>query len=228
MFNNNKIKVNPVFKDNNIIKITLTIKINGSILKVVLLDSYLIFNKSLSDLTEQKTKFPYDFININTLDYNGIIPNINYFNNMDIKDYANNYNNKLFNTKLELLKYLENDLFILYNFIYKNNKSIYNLTNIDPSTITTISALSINVFNKIYPNNISIIPHIDNINIYNYLKEALYGGINEVYKPKGKKLYGYDVNSLYPAIAVNNPIPGLEVTFIKSYDKPLKLFIWCI
>jgi len=45
--------------------------------------------------------------------------------------------------------------------------------------------------------------------MYNDIKQAYYGGITEVYKPYGENLYYYDVNSLYPYVALQD-MPGLE------------------
>jgi hypothetical protein len=45
--------------------------------------------------------------------------------------------------------------------------------------------------------------------MYTDIKQGYYGGITEVYKPFGKNLYYYDVNSLYPFAALND-MPGLS------------------
>ena len=49
--------------------------------------------------------------------------------------------------------------------------------------------------NKHYDN--PVLPLISDKQVYNDIKESYYGGITEVYKPHGKNLYYYDVNSLY-------------------------------
>ena len=45
--------------------------------------------------------------------------------------------------------------------------------------------------------------------MYSDIKQAYHGGITEVYKPWGKNLYYYDINSLYPFAAIND-MPGLS------------------
>jgi len=88
----------------------------------------------------------------------------------------------------------------------------------------TISSLALDLFhNKYYKNNI---PLIANTLLYKDIKEAYYGGITEVYKPYGENLFYYDVNSLYPYVALN-PLPGLECSrcvYMDSYVDINKLF----
>jgi DNA polymerase type B, organellar and viral len=76
-----------------------------------------------------------------------------------------------------------------------------------------------NIFlNRFYKNNI---PLINNKSIYTNLKESYFGGITEVYKPYGKNLYYYDVNSLYPHSALN-PMPGLNCVYEEDINKNIK------
>jgi len=86
----------------------------------------------------------------------------------------------------------------------------------------TVSRLSLNIFLKHYLKD-SKIPIIKG-NIYDDIKNAYYGGVTEVYKPYGKDLYYYDVNSLYPFVALN-PMCGNKYTYLESYsNKGLKLY----
>jgi DNA polymerase elongation subunit (family B) len=39
------------------------------------------------------------------------------------------------------------------------------------------------------------------------IKESYYGGITEVYKPYGKNIHSFDVNSLYPHSMKKYPMP---------------------
>jgi hypothetical protein len=56
------------------------------------------------------------------------------------------------------------------------------------------------------------IPLIKQKSIYNNIKQSYFGGITEVYKPYGKNLFYYDVNSLYPYAALNT-MPGLNCIY---------------
>ena len=77
---------------------------------------------------------------------------------------------------------------------------------VDMTNSLTVSGLSLSVFmSKYYDNNI---PEISQSSMYKDIKLAYYGGMTEVYKPHGKNLYYYDVNSLYPAVAKHD-MPGL-------------------
>ena len=53
--------------------------------------------------------------------------------------------------------------------------------------------------------------------MYNDIKLSYFGGVTEVYRPYGKNLYYYDVNSLYPYSALN-PMPGLMCTYIDNIN----------
>lgn len=70
----------------------------------------------------------------------------------------------------------------------------------------TISGLAIRLYLKeLYHNNI---PNINKSSIYKDIKQAYYGGITEVYRPSGRYLFYYDVNSLYRFVALQD-MPGL-------------------
>ena len=77
----------------------------------------------------------------------------------------------------------------------------------------TISRLALDIFLKHYYKK-EIIPIINNKKIYSDIKLAYYGGITEVYKPYGENLYYYDVNSLYPYVALQD-MPGLSCTYVE-------------
>lgn len=79
----------------------------------------------------------------------------------------------------------------------------------------TISGIAVNIFLKDYYNN--NIPHINKSSIYKDIKQAYYGGMTEVYKPYGDNLYYYDVNSLYPFVALQD-MTGLKCTRVEYYD----------
>jgi hypothetical protein len=67
---------------------------------------------------------------------------------------------------------------------------------------------------KYYNNDIS---RIMKPSIYKNIKEAYYGGITEVYRPYEKNLFYYDVNSLYPFVALND-MPGLVCDKLIYYN----------
>ena len=51
--------------------------------------------------------------------------------------------------------------------------------------------------------------------VYKFIKTSYTGGAVDIYKPYGKKVYRYDVNSLYPYIMANNPLPVGQPTLLE-------------
>lgn len=134
------------------------------------------------------------------------------------------------NLKEEVLKYLEKDLDCLLEVISKFNKYIFITYDLQISECLSISKLSMNLFRKDYLAG-NKIPLINKPSIFNFIKEGYYGGITEVYKPYGKDLYFYDVNSQY-SFAAKNIIPGNRFSYIEDYKEGLNLdelfgFFYC-
>jgi DNA polymerase type B, organellar and viral len=93
----------------------------------------------------------------------------------------------------------------------------------------TISRLALNIFFKDYLKGTKL-PIIGR-NMFSDIKEAYYGGVTEVYRPYGRDLLYYDVNSLYPFAALN-PMPGTDCTFIENVVNNIDLkylfgFFYC-
>jgi hypothetical protein len=63
--------------------------------------------------------------------------------------------------------------------------------------------------------------------MYKDIKSAYYGGITEVYKPYGENLYNYDVNSLYPYVALN-PMAGLKCYREEYFYGDVDLNFWVL
>jgi len=202
---------------------------------VRIVDSYTLLSTSLDKLcvtfnTEiKKSIFPYKFIHQNNLFYIGKKPDIQFFKFkvenkctgvlreevININEY-NLIKNENWSVKEETLTYLQNDLISLYQVIEKFNKHLYNNYSIHIVESLTISSLTMNVFlRNYYKNNI---PLIKQKSVYNDLKKSYYGGITEVYRPYGKNLYLYDVNSLYPFVALNS-MPGLNCIYKDNINK---------
>lgn len=157
-----------------------------------------------------KTPFSYLFSKENNLSYRGTTPDIYYYKNMDVFSYQLIYEDN-WSFKEESIKYLEKDLLGLYQILTKANKSFFIDYGIDITDSLTISSLAMKVFHKKYYNNI---PSISNTKVYRDIKSGCYGGITEVYRPYGEIIYYYDVNSLYPYVALN-PIPGIHCTRVE-------------
>lgn len=104
--------------------------------------------------------------------------------------------------------YLEKDLYSLYDVLKKTNTLFFRLFKVQMTNSLTISSLALQIFMKEHytDGNIPLINHSD---IYADIKNAHYGGRTEVYKPYGEDLNLYDVNSLYPYVALQD-IPGTD------------------
>lgn len=196
-----------------------------------IVDSYTLLAAPLNELcvtfnTEvRKSVFPYSFIHKNNLFYVGKKPDIEFFKViikdkvtginreelMDINEY-NQIKSNNWSVKEETLDYLANDLVSLYEVIEKFSKDVYINYKVHVVESLTISGLTMDVFLRNYYRKSDNIPLIKQKSIYNDIKKSYYGGITEVYKPYGKKLYLYDVNSLYPFAALN-AMPGINCIY---------------
>ena len=117
----------------------------------------------------------------------------------------------------DTIKYLNNDLDCLHQVLIKANKQIFIDYNANMTDCITISGLAVRIYLKDFYNN--NIPNINKGSIYKDIKQGYYGGITEVYKPSDNNLYYYDVNSLYPYVALQD-MPALSCSKINYYDEP--------
>jgi len=84
-------------RDANILKLTVKRKIDNKVRTVKIQDSAAILPRELRKLCKDynvdtvKGYFPYDFTNKDTLFYIGKTPDINYYDNIEIKDYMKLY-----------------------------------------------------------------------------------------------------------------------------------------
>ena len=230
----------PVTRDSDVLKLVIKRKLNNKMSSVTILDSYAILPRSLRDLCldykieNNKSYFPYNFTISDNLFYIGNTPDINYY--IDIpKEVYNNLVKVDWDLKSEALKYLELDLKSLYEVLVLVNKSSNLLFDIDLTEATTVSSLSNKIYLKKYydPKN-SPIPKITDPIVFKDLNKAYYGGRVEVFNPiipKGKKVFYYDVNSLYPAASLND-MPGLNCVYFENVKEKLELqnlfgFLYC-
>jgi DNA polymerase type B, organellar and viral len=200
-----------------------------------IVDSYTILSAPLDELcvtfntNVKKSIFPYTFVHRNNLFYIGNKPSRKFFVVKQKDNTTNTVKEEIlsideykliksenWSVKEETLSYLEKDLISLFQVIDKFNNKIYNEYGMHIVESLTISGLTMNIFlRNYYKNNI---PLIKQKSVYNNLKKSYYGGITEVYRPYGKGLYLYDVNSLYPFAALN-PMPGLECIYKDNINK---------
>jgi hypothetical protein len=201
---------------------------------ITIVDSLNLLSQSLADLCKSfevevtKGYFPYSFVKSNTLHYVGNTPDIKYWEKISLEEY-----NKLLKSdwslKEECLKYLDKDLSSLVLIMNKFSEYVNRKYYLQVTDSLTISRLALNIFMKDYLKN-SKLPII-NRNIFSDIKQAYYGGVTEVYKPYGKNLLHYDVNSLYPFAALN-AMPGTKCTYIENLNSTINIkdlfgFFYC-
>lgn len=186
-------------------------------------DSYLLLPASLASLSksfsvESKGHFPFKFINQTSipLDYIGVVPSQSYFNNMDDNqyfEYSKVFNNN-WNLKEQSIKYCEQDVRSLHQVLTIFNKTIFDLHRLDMLKYPTLSSLAFAIFrsdNKL-SNNIAKITG----KTYNDIKNSYTGGHVDVYIPRGENVIRHDVNSLYPFVMNNYPMPVGSPTFFQG------------
>ena len=216
--------------DGKLMSIDITKKLkNKQIIKISILDSYLLLPVGLDYLCDvfntnvKKTIFPYDFINSNTINYKGLIPDYSYFksiNNFSYKNYQE-YSRKymvstgllerssLWETKSETLSYLENDLIGLYEVVMEFKKRIYDKFYVNITRVRTISGLAFLIYTtKYYDDKLTPI-HFTKGKLEDFIRNAYMGGIVDVNIHYSDYItFKYDVNSHYPYAMLSNPMPG--------------------
>lgn len=220
-------KIRPVIRDGRFINT----KIFYKKVQLSIIDSMLLVPAPLAKLAksfnlENKGIFPYTFVDDLLskkidLNYFGNIPRFKFF---DLKkdmypsyiEYVSNFKNKLWNLRDETIKYSELDVKILYNILIQFNERIFSNFGVDAFKYPTISSLAFAIYRTNYLNNFKI-PLI-NGKIYSDLKLGYTGGACDVYRPYSyfKKIYGYDVNSLYPSVMAKELMPVGAPTYFEG------------
>nr|YP_009649293.1 DNA polymerase family B [Rhizopogon salebrosus]QDA23208.1 DNA polymerase family B [Rhizopogon salebrosus] len=220
------IKILPIIKEGKMINIKLSYD-NINAYKISFRDSYLILPASLSKLTKQfsvdnKGIFPYNFVNdkFNTninLNYIGKVPDFKYFINITIdqyNEYTELFNNKSWSLKEETIKYCLQDCISLYQIIDKFNDSIFNQFKLNIHKFPTLPSLAFGIYRAHYLNEYPI-PLISG-QIFNDISKSFTGGSTDMFKPFGKNLFSYDVNSLYPYVMNNFDMPVGKMKFFEG------------
>jgi hypothetical protein len=219
------IHIYPTIKDGKMINIKLTYDgINQY--NISFRDSYLMLPSSLSKLTKQfnvsnKTIFPYNFINdkfnknIN-LNYIGKVPGIKYFINLT-QDQYNEYKYNFLNNwslKNETINYCSQDCISLYQVIYKFNSLIFNQYSVNIHKYPTLPSLAFAIYRANYLMEYPI-PLLSG-QIFNDISKSYTGGSTDMFKPFGKNIFSYDVNSLYAYIMNKFDMPIGNIKFFEG------------
>jgi DNA polymerase type B, organellar and viral len=206
--------VTPIIHNGRIISINLNYGKNLEY-RIQFKDSYLILITSLAKLSKGfmvdtlKSVFPYLFVNENNLDYIGPVPEFKYFDNSKISltEY-NNYSSKFidnWNLKSETIKYCEIDVISLYQVIFKFSELIFSLFGKNIHHYPTLPSLAFAIFRSTFLED-DLIPQL-NGKIADDIRQGYTGGAVDMYIPKGKKIWVYDVNALYPYVMSKFDMP---------------------
>jgi hypothetical protein len=124
-----------------------------------------------------------------------------------LTSYNPKFNNlELFNNPSllqEFINYSLQDAKSLYEALFTAQNMYFNKFKVDIESVYSLATLSLKIYrSKFQEEPIFILPS----NIDNFIRNSYYGGGTDVYKGFSKKVYYYDVNSLYP-YAMLNPMP---------------------
>ena len=170
---------------------------------------------------EEKGYFPFEFLNDNSvpLNYKGVIPDYKYYkqSNLSIDDYnkiKKLYKINCWDLRNECIKYYEQDCITLYQIISKYNLEIFKRYQINIHRYPTLPSLAFAIWRCHYLKD-NKVPMIRG-EMYDFIKESYTGGHTDVYKPWGVNIYRYDVNSLYPYVMSEFPMPIDNITYFEG------------
>jgi hypothetical protein len=154
------------------------------------------------------------FVMFNTLGYSGVKPGREYYEEISDTEYEE-IKRENWVLRDECLKYLRLDLVSLMQILKVFTKLIKDEYKLDVGRSVSISGLALRIYRSCYYKedmNIKIIKG----NVYTDIKRAFIGGKTEVYERKGKNLYYYDVNSLYPfSMLKDMPVGDTTLRYFK-------------
>ena len=211
--NRYNIKVEPIMRDNNLIKIRIFFYVNGNKYHIDFHDSYQILNSSLENLSKTFLRNNPDLQKIN----NKNILNLLLSENERIK-----YNNDIQLFK-EFQKYCIRDVMALAYIIHNFNKEIYNKFKVNTHRYPTISSLGLAIYLSNYLNNNQQIPLISG-ETYRDISKAYHGGHTDVYELySNEEVHSYDYSSMYPTQMFKHNMPvglinKLEGNILKTID----------
>lgn len=160
-------------------------------------DSYHLLPSNLSDLAMnlcpglgQKGSIPYDEITLSNLA----------------------------SMRQSLLDYMKQDILLLGGVMQKAQEIYWNVYKVDLESKITLASLALSIFRIKYYDEKKWPIHILNKNEDSFIRRGYYGGHVDVYKPYGKDLYYYDVNSLYPFVMKEFQMPGGEPVWHRNLE----------
>ncbi|KAJ8746889.1 hypothetical protein K2173_010161 (mitochondrion) [Erythroxylum novogranatense] len=120
--------------------------------------------------------------------------------------------------KKMLLDYMKQDILLLGGVMQKAQEICWKLFKIDIECKITQSSLALSIFRMKFYDASNWPIHIPNKNEDSFIRRGYYGGHTDVYKPYGENLYYYDVNSLYPFVMKEYPMPGGKPVWHANFE----------
>ena len=226
----------------------LTIKVSLGNKTILFKDSYLLLPLSLRKLckafnVEQvKSFFPFKLTNIF---YTGVFPKFEYWTGIDLKQYELlklPFKSTFWDFQKEANKYCKLDCQSLHEILNKFGELIYKEFQVDIHKSLTLPSLALKVYRVHFLSKDTIYQILGNIE--QAIRESYTGGAVDVYIPHNKtsgffdkvgavfkKLFYYDVNSLYPSVMANNPMPVGKPTYFEGDIRRIELdsygFFYC-
>lgn len=157
------------------------------------------------DVNTKKGHFPHKLV-IKEQIFNDTLekPKItDYYENLDEETYNKEMSELLeYKIRIQSELYLKDDLIALSECLVEFNDKIFNNFKINTFWHYTISGLTLNIFRVKYLKDFKLVKLSKSLN--NELRKKGYnGGIVDVYYSHGENLFGYDVNSLYPYVMID-------------------------
>jgi len=241
-------KVEPLLHNGKLISIKLRLNIGGKGKTIIFKDSYLLLKYSLRNLCEAfnveipKGYFPFNLTNIF---YAGLMPPFDCWVGISADAYESllkEFKGKTWNFEVEAIKYCKLDCKCLHEVLSTFNTLIFKHFNVNIHVPLTLPALAMRIYKSQYMPKDTIYQLLGSIE--QDIRNSYTGGAVDVYIPhnritslleKGRalfnKLFYYDVNSLYPFVMANTPIPvGKPFAFegdIRNIEPDAFGFFYC-
>jgi len=243
-------KVDPLLFNGKLISIKVKIEgPNKSDNKILIFkDSYLLLPNSLRKLCEAfkvdnpKSIFPFL---LNNIYYSGVFPKFEYWNNLSQSEFdtiKSEFGNKMWSFQLESTKYCKLDCLSLHQVLTKFSELIFNEFKVDIHKVLTLPSLAMKIYKTHYMPKDTIYQLLDKPEFN--IRQSYSGGAVDVYIPHNrisaffsktttnfKKLFYYDVNSLYPSVMANMSMPvGKPIVFegnIRKIEHNAYGFFFC-
>jgi hypothetical protein len=242
-------KVKPLIYNGRLISIKIMLTHEGFKGKtIVFKDSMLLLPLSLRNLCSAfkvitpKGYFPFL---LDDVLYKGLIPRFEYWTGITAFEYvtfAQSYIGKVWSFKDEAIKYCQLDCKCLHEILVKFNELIFNEFKVNINSSLTLPALAIRIYKSQFMPKDTIYQVLENVDID--IRNSYTGGAVDVYIPHNrivstlgyittmfKKLFYYDVNSLYPFVMAETPMPiGKPIAFngdIRQVEADAFGFFYC-